>query len=288
MYTVEKDYRNNDALRKSFNELAEKIFGLNFEEWYQNGFWGENYNPYSIVIDGKVVSNVSVNKTDMLIDGEIKHFLQLGTVMTDEQYRKKGLTRIIMEQIQQDYEGKADGIYLFANDGVLDYYPRFGFVKSKEYQYSRKVSNQGKNQLQQVIIDNPDLWKLLLEAMEKSNFHGKCDMKNNNSLIMFHITGYLQESVFYHKDTDTYIIAELEGNSAFIHNVFSSRLTNLNEVIMLFGEDINEVTLGFTPMDAEGYEVVEYHEEDSTFFVKEDGMKVIEEEKLRIPSLSHA
>ncbi len=33
MYKIVKNYRDNDALRHSFNELAEKTFGLNFEDW---------------------------------------------------------------------------------------------------------------------------------------------------------------------------------------------------------------------------------------------------------------
>ena len=45
-FHIEKNYRNNDALRASFNRLAEKTFGLNFENWYQNGFWQDNYIPY--------------------------------------------------------------------------------------------------------------------------------------------------------------------------------------------------------------------------------------------------
>ena len=28
-----KNYRHNEALRRSFNALAEKTFGLNFENW---------------------------------------------------------------------------------------------------------------------------------------------------------------------------------------------------------------------------------------------------------------
>ena len=58
---IEKNYRDNAALRESFNKLAEKVFGLSFENWYQNGFWKDNYIPYSAVIDGEVVANVSVN-----------------------------------------------------------------------------------------------------------------------------------------------------------------------------------------------------------------------------------
>ena len=39
---VIKNYKDNDALRKSFNELAMKTFDISFEDWYQNGYWGEN------------------------------------------------------------------------------------------------------------------------------------------------------------------------------------------------------------------------------------------------------
>lgn len=37
--TLMKDYRNNEELRASFNVLAKKTFGLDFEDWYQNGYW---------------------------------------------------------------------------------------------------------------------------------------------------------------------------------------------------------------------------------------------------------
>lgn len=56
-----KDYKNNDALRKSFFELAANTFGLSFENWYQKGFWTERYIPFSFVEGDKVIANVSVN-----------------------------------------------------------------------------------------------------------------------------------------------------------------------------------------------------------------------------------
>lgn len=288
MYKIIKDYRDNDTLRYSFNQLAEKTFGLNFEDWYQNGFWSDNYNPYSIVIDGKIAANISVNKTDMLVDGIVKHFLQLGTVMTDEAYRNRGLSRKIMEQIETDYNGKVDGIYLFANDSVLTFYPKFGFQKSVEYQYSRKVSNTGKSLVEKIIMDNSEAWKQLQHTMNQNVFHGRCDMIENNELIMFYVTKFMQESVYYHKDTDTYVIADMEGENLFIHHICSSILRELDTVIGLFGNDIKKVTLGFVPMDTENYEAAEVDEEDCTFFIKGEGLEVIAKEKLRIPSLAHA
>ncbi|MDE7250589.1 MAG: GNAT family N-acetyltransferase, partial [Lachnospiraceae bacterium] len=143
MCEIVKNVRNSETLRKSFNKLAKETFDLDFEDWYQNGFWRDKYIPYSMVIDGEVAANVSVNRTDMLWNGRRKHLIQLGTVMTKETYRNRGLIRRLMEEIAKDFATEADGIYLFANDSVLDFYPKFGFRKAVEWQYSKKISAWG-------------------------------------------------------------------------------------------------------------------------------------------------
>ena len=43
--TIVKNIRDDAGLRNSFNRLAEKTFELNFENWYQNGYWKDNYIP---------------------------------------------------------------------------------------------------------------------------------------------------------------------------------------------------------------------------------------------------
>lgn len=325
-WRIEKSYRDNDSLRHSFNELARATFHLDFEDWYQNGFWGDNYNPYSVVADGRVVANVSVNRTDFRMalgltgaggadgcradkggadgsasreaerkrveavpdSGSIRHFLQLGTVMTDKDYRNRGFIRKIMEEIEADYEGGTDGIYLFANDSVLDFYPKFGFEKSVEYQYSKKVQNTGKCRFEAAAMEDAAAWKRLQEAMDRNVFQGGLDLAGNHSLIMFYVTKFMRENVFYHKETDTYVIAETEGENVFLHNVFSGTLQDLDRVMELFGENIKEVTLGFAPLNTEKYFAKELHEADCTFFVKGAGMKTVEDRKLRIPSLARA
>ena len=130
MERIVKGYCADDALRRSFDALAQRTFGLTFEDWYQNGFWGDDYVPYSVVVDGAVAANVSVNRTDFVLDGEKKRFIQLGTVMTDERYRGRGMIRRLMAEVERDCAGKADGVYLFANDTVLDFYPKFGFRRA--------------------------------------------------------------------------------------------------------------------------------------------------------------
>lgn len=243
---------------------------------------------FQIVKDGKVVANVSVNRTDMLINGTVLHFIQLGTVMTDEAYRKQGLIRRIMEEIDADYSDTTDGFYLFGSDSVLDFYPKFGFRQSKEYLYSRAISNDGEFQFEQVIMDSPVKWKLLVDAMNRNVFHGRFDMVGNNELIMFYVTKYMQDSVYYHKPTDTYIIADIEADRMFLHNIFSSTIKYTCQLLPLSGKAIKKLTLGFAPADTENYEISELHGEDCTFFIKGNATDIIERERLRIPSLSHA
>lgn len=152
MFELVKDYRDNQLLRKSFNQLAIKTFGLDFEDWYQNGYWGETYIPYSILYGNEIIANVSVNIMDFMLHKEVKQYVQLGTVMTDERYRGQGLAKRLIKEIEKDYNDKVDGYYLFANDSVLDFYPKFGYEKNIEYQYEKIVCVQEEKSIVQVSM----------------------------------------------------------------------------------------------------------------------------------------
>ena len=280
-------YRDNKGLRDSFNRLAEQTFGLNFEGWYGNGFWGDNYDPHSIVHDGEVVSNVSVNCTDLMFSGKRYRILQLGTVMTAEHCRGRGYGRAIMEYIEKEY-ADVDGIYLFANDTVVDYYPRFGFRPAEEYAYRKDVSQTGGNRAEQIPMDNAESWSKLAAAMEKSEFREGCRMVDNPGLIFFYVSQFMQEAVYYIPHLDAWIIAEQEDGVLTIHNIFADEKVTIDDVVAAFGAEVKQIALGFAPEKAEGWQIERLQEEDTHFFVKGAVFEEFETKKLRIPSLSHA
>lgn len=284
---IVKHYKDNDALRSSFNALAGEIFGLNFEAWYQRGFWTENYDPYSVVIDGKVVANVSVNRTDMMIAGERKRLIQLGTVMTDPAYRNRGFIRAIMDEIQRDYPD-VDGAYLFASDSVVKFYPKFGFQEGKEFLYTRMVEQTGDGDMTMVIMDSREGWDRLEKAMKRGEPLSACAMADNPGLIFFYVAGFMTENVFYSPSLDAWVIAELEEGRLLVHNVFAPGGVTLDDVISRFGAEVKRVELGFAPADASGWERTPWKDEDCTFFVMGASFGRWEEQGLRIPSLSHA
>ena len=287
MIEIVKHYRKNDALRASFNALADATFGLNFENWYQNGFWTDAYDPYSILEDGKIVANVSLNRTDFVMDGERKRIYQLGTVMTYPEYRNRGYIRRLMAEIEKD-TADGDGMYLFGSDSVVEFYPKFGFRKGVEHIYSREVSQDGACAMVPVPMNGPAGWAQLQQAMELGENLSAWAMVDNPGLFFFYVAQFMQECVYQEPNRNIWAIAELENGELRLHNVFAPQDVTMEDVIAAFGHHVKKVTLGFAPKDTAGFDVAPWHEEDCNFFVKGQLFADFAEAKLRIPSLSHA
>lgn len=284
-----KSYRDDDVLRRSLSALARKTFGgLDFEDWYQNGFWGDGYTPYSFVARDKVVANVSVNTTDFLWDGVCRHFIQLGTVMTDTPYRNRGLIRRLMEEIERDYADKVDGAYLFANDSVREFYPKFGFCRAAERQYSRPVQSGLERTAEQAPMRDPGAWAVMKRAIEKSAPCGRFSLLHNSGLPMFHISKFMQENVYFIPSLQAYAVAEIEDGVLYLHAVYAEEQPEPDAVVQAFGGEVRQAVLNFTPRSAEGYTAFTRHEPDTTLFVKGGGFAGFDEAGLMFPTLAYA
>lgn len=287
-YAIVKAYQDNALLRNSFNNLAEEIFALNFEDWYQNGYWGEKYIPYSIVDKGIVVANASVNIMDFECIGTMKRYLQIGTVMTKESHRNQGLSRCLMEEVLKDYKGKVDGVFLFANDSVLSFYPKFGFHKSTEYQYTKDVDILSEFCAIPTPMKNNADWKVLEKAIRSSVCNSNLDSRFNVELIMFYVTKFMNNNVFFIESQNAYVIAEIDEDQLKLFNVFSPEMADLEQIIKSFGRQIKKVTLEFTPLDKTDYTRTVLKKEDTTLFLLGRDFKDFEEHKMMFPELSHA
>ena len=214
--------------------------------------------------------------------------IQLGTVMTKESYRNRGLIRRLMEEIEKDFETEVDGIYLFANDSVLDFYPKFGFRKAVEWQYSKKISAWGEELVQRVPMENSEDWKVLIKAIEESVPQGKFELTDNSDLIMFYVSKFMQDNVYYLSEKRAYVIAEPQGDELILYNIFAPERVDSEIGAKAFGNKIQKLSLCFAPWENSGYEKELLRKEDNTFFVKGELFAEFEREQLRFPDLAHA
>lgn len=265
-YDIIHNYRDDGALRASFNELAMQTFGLDFEPWYQNGFWTEAYDPHSVLVNGQVAANVSVNRIDGLLDGKERHYIQLGTVMTRPEYRNRGMIRAIMDYIKTEC-ADCDGLYLYAGDDVLSFYPKFGFVKAPEVRWQAEFRPEAPARVQRVSMECMADWQAFLQA-KKGLGRAAAFAPDTDHLTMFYITQFMKDCLYYLPGEGAYIVAEANGDELEICDVLSPAPVCMREICAAFGPAYSRFVLSFTPLDTNGFIPFDYVEEDCTFFVQ--------------------
>lgn len=296
---VEYEYavqiREDDPIRESFNELTARTYGFDFEKWYQGGWWKSAYQPHVLMEGGRVVANVSANPMICTIDGQVKRAVQLGTVMTDEASRNKGLSRYLMERVLEEWKDQCDLIYLFANDSVLDFYPKFGFVKAREYAFSMKIKPGSQAAVRAVKLDMgkaKDRERFLNMAAESKALY-RLDVWRQPGLLMFYAAGIgeIQDSVYYIEELDAVVVAKQQEGTCRILDVFSKGEISLAEAACAVADPGTErVEFGFAPIQGEDGEIeaVPYENEDDTLFVMGEAASLFEQEELAFPKLTHA
>lgn len=294
------DYMNDDTLRHELNELTEKTFGFHFESWFTNGYFEGDYIPYSFEEDGKIISNVSVNRMYFIQNGVKRYYIQLGTVMTATERRNQGLARKLMEYVVEEYKDKCDGIYLFGNLSALDFYRKLGFEERTQYQYrlkdhvrrdlqGRKLTAQHGSGFEKLDSSDEISKKAYCEAIRNSVAYGAFEQENKYSLQMFYTSNL--EHVYYAKEIDCFAVMEPEGDAIILHSVISQKKISLEKVISEINLSYNELKLGFTPGEDETdlFEAVPFDgEDDYRLFCKGERLESIENEKLYFPTFSHA
>jgi len=287
-YAYNIEVRENTNIRLSFDELSKKTFGLSFEKWYQDGYWQDNYIPHVLIHNDKVVANVSVNIIDTKMQGQLKRYIQIGTVMTDCDYRNKGLSRKLMDKILQDWKDKCDAIYLYANDSVLNFYPKFGFIKAKEYQYSKNIVHTIGKIRKLDMTDDYDK-KLLRNYYEKSNPFSMLPMLNNYGLLMFYCSSFMKDCVYYLEDIDAIVIMDYDTETMTCFDIYCDANKSMDEIIAVSArENCKNIVFGFTPKDTDGCTVKSIEDDDSTLFILGSKENIFAKHKLMLPMLSRA
>jgi predicted GNAT family N-acyltransferase len=266
-----KGYRDNEELRKSFNQLASNTFGIEFETWYQKGFWTDKYRPYSYIVNGKVVANVSVNLIQMVINKEVKQAIQIGTVMTDPDYRNRSLSRQLMDIVLADFLD-VDLIYLFANQTVLDFYPKFGFHSMEEVQFSLEFSHKPANlpRLKRLDGSNPeDLAFIYQLAGNRNSISKTFGTIRSEELLMFYCLMVFSQDLYYLEDENALVIFQDEGECLHLYDVVSPGKVNIQSILnKIVTSNSKKVVFHYHPDESELNFNKQPYQSSNVFFIK--------------------
>lgn len=286
-YHLNKNVMNDDAARYSFDALASKTFDLSFEKWYRDGYWTESNTPYTLFHKEEAIANISVNRLEVLWQGQKRSYIQLGTVMTDPGYRGQGLSRYLMEEIKSDWETHCDAMFLFANKDVLDFYPRFGFEQAAQYQFripAVAATGAGKK----LDIDTAAGQEMLRHYYEKTNPFSKVQVVDNYGLLMFYCSSPLKDCIYYSARYDAVVIAKQEGDLMHCYDVYcddGKKLTGILSSVATVGTKIFQ--LEFTSRNSGPFIVEPENHEEDTLFVLSSKENIFKNNKLLFPAISH-
>ncbi|OCW74183.1 GNAT family N-acetyltransferase [Elizabethkingia anophelis] len=292
-YTLAIGYHEDEVLRKEFNRLTQEVWKFDFENYYQLGLWDDSCIIYSLFDKKRIVSHVTVSLFYTEIRGEKKKILQFGTVMTDPEYRNKGLSRFLMEQVIADFGEKTDGMLLFANKSVLDFYPKFGFQAAKEYQAFKNIISENLTssvEIRKLDMNRREDIELLTRRIEDSIPNTQLVLQNKAVSLLYCYAypkfGYTN-SVYYIENLDTTVVASVEANVLEITEIFSANIIDLQDVIGAFShEKFTSVRLGFIPLE-KGFEYELLVHDDLVLYISEELRDLFGKQQLTVPFLSH-
>lgn len=263
-----KDYKNHITLRNSFNTLAKNTFGIQFEEWYERGYWNERYIPYSFVADNKVIANVSVNILSLIIQGQMKKAIQIGTVMTDEPYRNKGLSKALLQKVFGDYEDQVEVFYLFANHTVLDFYPKFGFTRKKEHLFSKKLPIGANRSTIRKLHFEKDIQLLEDYVKNRKPLSQTFSSLHTEGINFFHCIHVFSSDLYYDETNESILIYQIIDTNVHVFDVISKKGLSLDVQLPALSGLGEKVVLHFTPDHHEDYEVQMIDSTHDVLFVK--------------------
>ena len=275
-----RDYMQNAAARAALGALTQAAFGFDFEAWVARGFCARGaYVPYSFEEDGRILSNVSVNRMEFCLNGEKRRWLQLGTVATREDMRGRGLARRLVEIALADSMDGCDGVYLFANPEAAGFYEKCGFARGIEYRSFPRAEACSDTNARFVPVNPKDERALAAyqRAVRETEPYAALWQENGFGLAMFYTMN--AENAYYCPELDAYAVVE----DGCLNAVFARNMPPLRAVLAALAASENVETptvIGFTPRS-----------EDADACVREMWDGVLEEiaaNRLCFPALSHA
>lgn len=289
-YRLYTRYQHNEKMRSEFNRMVQKFWQFDFENYYLSGKWDDSCILYSLFDGDKIVSHTTVS----LFTHKRKKLIQLGTVMTDEAYQRKGLSRFLMQRILNDFLGDHDGLFLFANETVLNFYPKFGFVPVEEAEHYfasdilHNIQKLKRQRLDLNKVEDLSLFERMVEtAVPNCQFPTK-----NNGLSFFYCLAYpemgFNESIYFIEELDCAVVAQIDHDIIYIVEIYAPTKINLKALVGAFSDiEFKEVVFGFTPIETAEMQHRTYKEDDLQLFVSKNLQYLFEENHLRVNSLSH-
>jgi len=179
--------------------------------------------------------------------GERKKGIQIGTVGTLPEFRARGLSGTLMNYILAKYKDDSDLFFLFANDSVLEFYPKYGFSRKYEtlYYSGIKKSEKGKTlkKLNWKKQDELDFIRnLLKQRLPLTSMFGA---ENYQPITLWHMINIYPGDIYYEKDQNLILIFNSTGETLHLIDLIFTEYPDMEKTLSYISGSGNTSTICF-------------------------------------------
>lgn len=240
------------ALQGAFCRYVRRVFPeIGFEQWIALGGWSDaRYRCVALADGDEIVANVSLTRMALLIEGRPQVGVQLGAVGVVPPWRGRGLARRVMEAALAQV-GSDELVFLFANQDVLGFYPRFGFRQIAEHIFGfDALLTPAGAPLPRLAIGQSSHRALLARlsklAKPVATTFGATDYGH---VVLWYWMNFYPDCLYYSADDDAIVVAEQQGSSLRVLDVIAAQSIDLLSLLprIVRGQGVRRVELGFSP-----------------------------------------
>lgn len=234
-----------------FLRHVQRIFpGLDFGPWHRRGGWTPAYEVHGIADRGELLATVAVTRATAVVAGREHRGAQLGAVGVVPEARGRGLLRSLLERVLARLEPEVELVHLYANEKMLDLYPRFGFRRVEETDFELPVAlAPGPTPAPRIDLDDAAARAAWLDACARSvPPTERLGWRGYGTVALWHASVVHPGAVRVLAAGDAYAVAVQEGDTLHLLDLAAPRRFDLLPVLpSLLDAPIARVRFGFCP-----------------------------------------
>ncbi len=263
------DFYSDPKLAGEFCALQELVFPcLSIAFANQNGFLSPHVVPFGIFENNQALSILNATRMDIWSGSSTLRAVQLGTVATHPEMRGRGYSAQLMRHVVAHYASSIDLMFLFANDTVLEFYPKFGFEPCSETTYAMAVAARGESpRFRKLNVDKPeDMAKVFDRISRRVTIARSFCVLDYSFLARWYCQKFYSDGLYYDQSRDLLLVASQEGSTLVIYDIVADRLDEDFLIEFAFA-GVTEVVLQFIPDRFRG-DFTPRTDNDSLLFVR--------------------
>jgi predicted acetyltransferase len=253
-FIFQADYSTDTIKREELYSLFKRVFNIDvdtFKDFYDRGFWNPTYRPFTYMNGSRAIANTSFFSLDVILREQVKKAAGIQSVMTDPDYRKKGLMTKLMHRMLGEIDQEFDFSLLMTNSPNL--YIPFGFRVLREHYFVAPFSNRVTDTISKMrklepFTDANDLYLI------KNTFNNRSLLSNDFMPVSYQSYFFLNmydscylEKLYLMEDLDAIVVFEVKEKTLKLYDVLAVELPTIEDICTRVPSSIEKVEIHFCP-----------------------------------------